>query len=119
MGDRGSVLIKDNKVFLYTHWNATNLPEIVERAIAKKWRWGDPDYLTRIIFDTMTEEQHGEETGYGIGTQKAGDIWRLVTVDCKKQTVTVQDEKYTGGESSWHVKSKKTFSEIAGIGATN
>lgn len=115
MGDRGQVYIKDTKVYLYTHWGATSLPEDVEKAIAKKWRWDDPDYLTRIIFDVITEDNHGEETGYGIGTQKAGDIWRLVTVDCKKRTVTVADE----GDAGWVVKSKKTFGEIAGIGLTN
>lgn len=106
MGDRGQVYIKDNKVFLYSHWGASALMNDVKAAIAKKWRWNDPDYLTRIIFDEMTKGSHDEETGYGIGTQMAGDIWRLVTVDCKKQTVTVTDH---GKEVQTH-----TFVELAG-----
>src|SRR5512136_274571 len=114
MGDRGQVYIKDEKTYLYTHWSATELPEMVERAIAKKWRWNDPEYLARIIFDEMTDGCHGEETGYGIGRSKHGDIWMLVTVDCKKQTMTVEEGHYNGGEKVWSVKSKKTFSQIAG-----
>ena len=96
MGDRGQVFVKrfggEDGVYLYTHWGATTLPQDVEKAIAKRWRWNDPDYLARIIFDVMTEDSHGEETGYGIGIQEAGDIWRLITVDCKAQTIRVRDE---------------------------
>jgi hypothetical protein len=115
MGDRGQVLIKswDGKkgVYLYTHWGATRLVKNVERAIKKKWRWDDPSYLARIIFDVMTEDSHGEETGYGIDAEMHGDIWRLIIVDCNNRTVEVRDYgKHT---------SKKTFAEIAEIGATN
>lgn len=91
MGDRGQVLIKDNGVYLYTHWSATELTGQVAMALAKQWRWDDPDYLTRIIFDAMTENSHGRETGNGIGTKQAGDIWRLITVDCEGKTVEVAD----------------------------
>lgn len=119
MGDRGQVYIKDVKTYLYTHWGATELPEQVEKAIAKKWRWNDPEYLARIIFDEMTDGSHGEETGYGIGNSKHGDIWMLVTVDCQKQTMTVSHGHYVSDKTEWKVMSKKTFSEIAKIGATN
>lgn len=117
MGDRGQVYIKDEKTYLYTHWGATDLPAQVERAIAKKWRWDDPEYLARIIFDEMTDGSHGEETGFGIGHSQHGDIWMLVIVDCKKQTVTIKEEHFDKGKNDlvWTVKSKKTFSEIAGV----
>ena len=119
MGDRGQVYIKDTKVYLYTHWDASNLAENVEKAVAKGWRWNDPDYLARIIFDVMTKGEQGGETGFGIGTQKHGDIWLLVTVDCKKQTVTVSEEHYIGGTSTWTTKSRKTFPEIKNHGCVN
>lgn len=121
MGDRGQVYIKDEKVYLYTHWDATNLPQIVNRAIAKKWRWDDPEYLARIIFDEMVGKNQGGETGYGITTHMHGDIWRLVEVDCKKQLVTVKDGHYDSGtdKTDWKVVSKKTFSEISGVGSVN
>ncbi len=63
MGDRANVLIKedskDGGVFLYTHCSGSDLPKILQKAIAKKWRWGDSPYLARIIFDQMTELEHG------------------------------------------------------------
>ena len=78
MGDRGQVKI--NGVYLYTHWGATNLVEDVQRAIAKKWRWGDDEYLARIILDEIVGDEQKTETGYGIGTTEHNDIWRLITL---------------------------------------
>ena len=89
MGDRGQVLIEDLGVYLYTHWSASDLVETTRRALAKKWRWDDPEYLARIIFDEMKGDDRSE-TGFGIGTQKHEDVWRLVLVNCSTKTVTVQ-----------------------------
>jgi len=72
MGDRANIIVredeKDKGVVLYSHWEGTNLPAKLQAALAKKQRLDDHSYLTRIIFDTMTENCHGEETGYGIST---------------------------------------------------
>jgi len=108
MGDRADVCVKDREscVYLYTHWGGEYLPAIVKRALAKKWRWTDPPYLARIIFDEMTKDEHGEETGYGISTSPAGDAWRLVEVDCAEQVVRVVDN---GKE-----KVKKSFTDFIG-----
>lgn len=91
MGDRGQVLIVDEKVYLYTHWEASELVETVRRALARKQRWDDPEYLARIIFCEMVGDDVKGETGFGIGTGGHGDIWREVIVDCEKQTVTIED----------------------------
>jgi len=93
MGDRGQVLIKDTGVYLYSHWGATELVKDVQTALKKRWRWDDEEYLARIIFDVMVGESQGEETSFGIGTEKHGDIWILITVDCGNQTVKVEDYK--------------------------
>ena len=97
MGDRGQVYIKDEGVYLYTHWNASELVETVRKALAKRWRWDDPSYLARIIFDEMIGPKQGSETGFGISTTKAGDAWLLIEIDCKNQTVTIKD--YTQNKS--------------------
>lgn len=97
MGDRGQVLIEDEGVYLYTHWNASELIKTVKRAITKKQRWDDPEYLARIIFYEMTKEDKDGSTGYGIGTNEHGDIWRLVKVNCAEQKITIGDIKYEGG----------------------
>ena len=91
MGDRGQVFIKNTGVYLYTHWHATKLIEDVRRALSMRARWDDPEYLARIIFETMLERSNNPETGYGIDTAKKWDIWRLVIVDCETQTVMVME----------------------------
>lgn len=91
MGARAQVKIQDTGVYLYTHWGASHIFEDVQEAISKNWRWTDPEYLTRIIFDTMKRGDIDSETGYGIGTAMHGDIERLVVVDCKNQTVEFKE----------------------------
>ena len=112
MGERGQVLILDDwnnekepkGVYLYTHWGATKLTGDVKRALAKKWRWDNAEYLARIIFDEMKrvgEIERDEyrlkaytdmgETGFGIGLHRCDDIWRLITIDTKNQEVIVED----------------------------
>ncbi len=98
MGDRGQVHIKDEGngkgVWLYTHWGASDLVEVVQAALAKKWRWNDPDYLARIIFDEMIGANQGDETGFGIASDGPhGDEWRIIEIDCKGDSVTVLDNE--------------------------
>ena len=90
MGARTQVYIKDTKVYLYSHYDSFEIETIVAKALSKRWRWDDPEYLARIIFDAMIGDSFGEETGYGIGTQQHGDIDNLVTIDCEEQTVQYQ-----------------------------
>jgi hypothetical protein len=91
MGTRAQVLIKDTGIYLYQHYDGNELFDIVKRAIAKKMRWEDTEYLTRIIFSEMIKDNIAGETGYGIGNAQHGDIEFLVIVDTKKQTITEQD----------------------------
>jgi len=78
MGDRAQVHIVANKekeynhdVWLYTHWGA------------------DAEYLTRIIFSSMIEQDVRGSTGYGIGNHQHGDVYRVITVDVDEQLITV------------------------------
>ena len=91
MGDSGQVLIEDIGVYLYTHWKASELPEIIHRAISRKQRWNHPEYLARIIFSEMTKGEEDKETGFGIGTIEDHYSWRLVKVNCKEQWITIVD----------------------------
>jgi hypothetical protein len=95
MGDRGQVHIEDTNVALYTHWGGSELVKDVKEALAKRWRWYDPEYLARIIFEGMIGDQNGTETGFGItsGTE-FGWCHTTVKVNCKTQEVCViQDGK--------------------------
>ena len=96
MGARAQVFMKDEGVYLYTHWGSESLVDDVKQALvssAGRNRWNDPEYLARIIFDVMEGDDHGGEYGFGIGRSKHGDLdYEPITVDCKNQTVTVHGE---------------------------
>jgi len=94
MGDRAQVHIKDVKVWLYTHWGKSTLVEDVKRALAKRLRWNDPEYLARIIFEEMVGDQTGTETGFGIGCAQHGDVWDYIEINCKDQIVSIVETKY-------------------------
>jgi len=103
MGDRANIVVLQGRdlppVVLYTNWTGYSLPETLRVALAKKWRWDDNAYLTRIIFDTMTEASHDEETGFGISTGLPDNSYALLVVDPDKQEVRVQHAPSWGEES--------------------
>ena len=91
MGDRANVRVMDGParapVYLYTHWGGTQLPLRVREALKRQVRWHDPAYLTRIIFDTMTGDSHGSETGHGISTGVCDNEHAIIEVDVSTQKV--------------------------------
>lgn len=93
MGARAQVLIEDTGVYLYTHWDSYELPDTVKRALARRDRWDDPEYLARIIFSEMTKDDHDGTTGCGIGTSEHFDLdYRPIVVSCNEGTVTVNGQ---------------------------
>lgn len=98
MGDRGNIVVRQGEtniddVWFYTHWRGFQIGEIVQRALAKKWRWDDPSYLARIIFDELTRGQHGEETSFGISTTLQDNEYPILVVDCPHQCVWTIEER--------------------------
>ena len=115
MGARTQVYIKDTKVYLYSHWGSQRIRETIAKALSKKWRWNDPEYLARIIFDEMTKSQHNTETGFGIGTKEHLDIDNLVTINCKtKQIIFKESYKETKNEYTFESFIKK-FGETSNV----
>lgn len=119
MGDRGQVrLVSEGQpdIYLYTHWGATELPTDVGRALRRgSSRWGDDEYLNRIIFSELIQNSVLAETGYGIGTALHGDVWRVVEVNHTNQTVSLQtvvftDDDYT--ESELKTEYTQSFDEF-------
>lgn len=109
MGDRGHVHIEDTGVWLYTHWNASELTETVATAIGYGWRLGQPPYLTRIIFDEMVGDQQGTSTGYGIQTEPQSDVWLVINVNCDKQRITVREGMSLDRDGNELVEGTTTF----------
>jgi hypothetical protein len=90
MGDRGNIVV--DGVYLYSHWTGSNLPKVLQDALAKRWRWTDGSYLCRIVFDCMTEKAHGDETGFGISTHIGDNSHPILHVSTDSQTVTLKTE---------------------------
>lgn len=100
MGDRANIHVKgdfaeDNGVYLYSHWDGSNLPTKLQKALKKEWRWHDGQYLTRIIFDVMSEGFRDRETGLGISSYCGDGENRVLIVDVSKQTVTRKEKSYS------------------------
>ncbi|MBI2758777.1 MAG: hypothetical protein HYX49_08875 [Chloroflexi bacterium] len=99
MSDKGNILVKSNDedsgVCLYAHWSGSELPADLQEALAKQWRWGDASYLTRIIFDVMTEGQHGGERSFGISSRVYEGEWRVLEVNCAKKIIIYMDKKWS------------------------
>jgi hypothetical protein len=98
MGDRANIVVEQNggRIYLYSHWGGYQLPVVLRDALKRGERWDDDTYLTRIIFDQMTEGLHGEATGFGIGVYLSDNEYNILVVDPKSQTVTAEVE---GGEA--------------------
>jgi len=100
MGDRAQVHVVGNwntDVWLYTHWGARALPTDVKEVIARGERLSQAEYLARMIFCSMVNGDEDGATGYGIGSAKHGDVYRVATVDTDEQELTLEgwDEEPT------------------------
>ena len=99
MGDRANVCVVDgdDKVFLYTHWGGTELPETLQAALRRGGdRWTDAPYLRRIIVSEMIgPDRLMATTGVGIATHPPDGEDRVLRVDTEAQTVTVGERTYT------------------------
>ena len=57
MGSRAQVEVQQepHSVFLYTHWGADEiLQDTIKGIIKGKLRWDNPNYLTRVLFDSLS-----------------------------------------------------------------
>lgn len=96
MGDRGNIIIKDgdSKVFLYTHWAGYRVADTIRKALKRgKDRWGDGQYLGRIMFcELVPKEKWEETTSYGISsTMGDGFEGADIMVDVDTQEVVMYD----------------------------
>lgn len=93
MGDTANVLVRErnSQVYLYTHWNGSELPKIVQRALKRKQCWDDGQYLARIIFCEMIKGYEDGETGYGISSVVGDGNNRIVSVYVDDQTIQLNN----------------------------
>lgn len=104
MGDRANIVVRDRylldggpseAIFLYSHWGGYELPEVLRKALAKRWRWDDGAYLARIIFDEMIGDEQGGETGYGISTRICDNEYDLLVLH-NERVYRMPERTYSG-----------------------
>lgn len=79
----------DSGVYLYTHSEGDLLPENVQNSLKMEQRWSDHQYLARIIFCRMIDEDNlNGTTGFGISGQVGDGEKRILQVDAGQQEVT-------------------------------
>jgi hypothetical protein len=89
VGNRANVYIHEGDrpgVYLYTHWDGTELPQYTRDAMATeraKNRREDTAYFTRIVFEYIINAHGaiGLETGYGISADVGDGEDRIVDID--------------------------------------
>ena len=92
MGDRGNIIVLDQlrtPIFLYTHWKGRYLPSILQNALAKRCRWDDPSYLTRIIFCGMIKGYEEDSEGFGISASFEDNEHNYLFVDPRMREVRI------------------------------
>jgi hypothetical protein len=91
MGMRRNIALdygEQRKIFLYTHWDAEHLEDVLRAALIRgRSRWDDPPYLARIIFSEMIQNDVLDITGYGIAPYVMDDEFPTIEVDLEKRTV--------------------------------
>lgn len=95
MSTRAQVYFKETGVYHYQHSDGMDLFKIVKKSLARAKKVGrldDSCYLARIVFCDMikvaeesaySKDQYGYNgsLGYGIDTERHGDIQYLITID--------------------------------------
>lgn len=107
VGNRGEIYVHEGDapgVYLYTHWDASALPHVVQRTLISREgrnRWNDAPYLTRIMFEVLIRGNERQETGYGISARRSDG--RVIDVDVAAQTVTLDngDSRSFAEFSNW------------------
>lgn len=93
MGDRANIVVKSSgeQVSLYTHWEGSELPWMLQRALARgRERWSDSSYLARIIFCDMIRNSIMDLTGFGISQNPAEG--HVIVVDVDKQMIFLYEK---------------------------
>jgi hypothetical protein len=118
MGDRANIVIEQgdgSRVWLYSHWGGSEMPETLQKALRLRERWDDTAYFASIVYLTM-RDGNDATTGFGITTRITDNEYPILVVDCDKQAITIEDEP-DGTRAKYHPCIGKTFTfeEFAGL----
>lgn len=99
MGDRGNIFFVDRLeddelegVYMYTHWSGSMLPLLVRDALERgRGRWGDPQYLARVVFCELVKDSILEETGYGLSSRLGDNEHIVIRIDDRSSRVSFHE----------------------------
>ncbi len=98
MGDRGNIFFVDREIsehswgglYMYSHWAGGEIARIAQRGLARgKSRWGDSQYLARIVFSELVRDDIDGTTGAGLSTQIGDNDHAIVRVNDLDRTVAL------------------------------
>lgn len=102
MGDRANVHVIDSGssegIYLYTHWDGSDLPLIVKGVLARRLRWNDSAYLCRMIFSALVRDDIDGECGYGISTFICDYEHPHTIVNCLDQVIRINGKEWSFDE---------------------
>jgi len=94
MGERSNIIIENHngqRVYLYGHWMGDESASVVSDVLDKGLRWDDSSYLTRMLFDRMTEGASDKETGFGISTFLCDWNYPSIVLNCETQLIHLEN----------------------------
>jgi hypothetical protein len=95
MGDRSNIAIEQHdgsRVWLYGHYMGENSINVVREVLALRERWDDAPYLTRMLFNKMTEDESSESTtGFGISTYLTDNEYPVIVLNPQTKLVHIED----------------------------
>lgn len=108
MGERANVVLRfdadHDPLYLYAHWGAEDLAEVVRKALARRQRWGDSSYLARIIARDVFNVFGPDETGAGLSPYECDNEYPKLWVDLEHSTVS-----HDGAERFAGIPAKETI----------
>ena len=95
MGQRSNIEIKfasQPSIYIYSHWgggwgNQSDLRLRLYRALDRRQRWSDEQYLAAIIMREVLRGRLDEETGVGLAPYPGEEEYVTTTVDMSARTV--------------------------------
>lgn len=124
MGDRANIYLKDSDrsatgMYVYTHWAGDEWPTALQEALTYgESRWGDPQYLARVIVSRVFKDLTNSTTGGGLSTEMGDNSYPLLCVDLINDKVGLCDPAGSPHEfANWYdVMSFKEFVSLPAVG---
>ncbi|MBN9415362.1 MAG: hypothetical protein J0I12_07965 [Candidatus Eremiobacteraeota bacterium] len=108
MGERGNIVVVqhpnrpekgEGEIYLYTHFGGECLPSIVHQVLARRLRWDDEGYLTRMLFSALVDGDVQGDSGAGITSYLTDNGYPLLVLDTHKKRVSMRDAGFS--DRSW------------------